>query len=128
MKADIERYIRYLERRHPNRSTKKHYASDLKIFVQFLENKPPREVTVQDIDAFIENQSQRQLKPATINRRLVAISGFFQFLIVEAEEDGWRNPVRWQRHRIRQGHHLPRDVNEDTVARLWAMMLTATIE
>lgn len=122
MKTDLERYISYLGRRHPRRSTKKHYASDLKIFAEFVENKPAREVTVQDIDAFIENQSQRQLKPATINRRLVAISGFYQFLIFEAEEDGWRNPVKWKRHSIRQGHHLPRDVNEDTVATLWAMI------
>ena len=122
MKADIKRYLRYLERRHPNRSTKKHYASDLNIFVRFVDNKSSPEVTVQDIDAFCENQSQQQLKPATINRHLVAISRFFQFLIVEAEEDGWRNPVKWKRHSIRQGHHLPRDVNEDTVAALWAMI------
>lgn len=120
MKADVERYINHIERRYPKRSTKKHYASDLNIFVRFVGNKPPREVTVQDIDAFTENQSQRQLKPATINRRLVAISGFFQFLIFEAEEDGWRNPVKWKRHGIRQGHHLPRDVNEDTAEALWA--------
>jgi site-specific recombinase XerD len=55
----------------------------LNIFTQFVENKPAREVTVQDIDAFIEKQSQRQLKPATINRRLAAISGYFEFLILE---------------------------------------------
>lgn len=119
MKADVERYINHIERRYPKRSTKKHYASDLNIFVRFVGNKSPREVTVQDIDAFTANQNQRQLQPATINRRLVAISGFFQFLILETDEDGWRNPVRWRRHGIRPGHHLPRDVNEDTVEALW---------
>jgi len=119
MKADVERYIKHVGRRYPKRSTKKHYASDLNIFVRFVGNKSPREVTVQDIDAFIANQNRRQLQPATINRRLVAISGFFQFLILETDEDGWRNPVRWKRHGIRQGHHLPRDVNEDTVEALW---------
>jgi integrase/recombinase XerD len=120
MKTDLKRYISHLERKHPNRSTKKHYASDLDIFARFINNKCPREVTVQDIDAFIEEQSRQQLQAATINRRLVAISGFFQFLIFEVEEEGWRNPVRWKRHGIRQGHHLPRDVNEETVAALWA--------
>jgi site-specific recombinase XerD len=120
MKADLERYESYLEHKHPNRSTKKHYASDLNIFVQYVGEKTPKEVRVQDVDAFIEKQSQQQLKGATINRRLVAISGFFDFLIVEAEEDGWVNPVKLKRHRIREGHHLPRDVNEDTVAALWA--------
>jgi site-specific recombinase XerD len=94
----------------------------LRIFVRFVGNKSPREVTVQDIDAFIKDQSNQQLVPATINRRLVAISGFFQFLIVEAEEDGWRNPVIWKLHRIKEGHHHPRDIKEETVASLWAMI------
>ena len=85
-------------------------------------DRAPREVTVEDIDAFVRTQSQRQLMPATINRRLVAISGFFQFLIVEVEEEGWRNPVKLKRHSIRQGQHLARDLNEDTVAALWAMI------
>jgi integrase/recombinase XerD len=122
MKADLKRYKSYLEHKHPNRSTKKHYSSDLNIFVQFMGDKSPREVTVEDIDAFVRAQSLRQLMPATISRRLVAISGFFQFLIIEAEEDGWRNPVKLKRHKIRQGQHLARDLNEDTVAALWAVI------
>lgn len=120
MKTDLKRYKRHLERKHPNRSTEKHYTSDLKIFARFVGDKPPRKVTVQDIDAFIEYQNRRQLKPTTINRRLAVISGFFQFLIYEADEEGWRNPVRWKRHSIREGYHLPRDVKEDTVTALWA--------
>ena len=122
MKADLERYESYLEHKHPNRSTKKHYASDLSIFMQIVGDKSARELKVKDIDAFIKEQSQQQLKPATINRRLVAISGFLQFLIIEADEDGWRNPVKMKRHSIAQGEHHPRDVNEDTVAALWAMI------
>lgn len=122
MKTDLERYKSHLKRRHPNRSTMKHYASDLDIFTRYVEGKVPQEVTVQDIDAFVADQSKRQLKPATINRRLAAIAGFFQFLILEGEEEGWRNPVRWKRHSIREGYHLPRDVDEDTVASLWAQI------
>lgn len=30
MKTDLDRFMRHLERRHPNRSTKKHYTSDLR--------------------------------------------------------------------------------------------------
>ncbi len=122
MKADLERYESYLEHKHPNRSTKKHYASDLNIFIQIVGDKSARELTVKDIDAFIKEQSQQQLKPATINRRLVAISGFLQFLIIEADEDDWRNPVQMKRHSIAQGEHHPRDLNEDTVAALWTMI------
>lgn len=120
MKTDLDRFMRHLERRHPNRSTKKHYTSDLNIFAQFVGDKSARDIKVKDIDAFVADQSQQQLQPATINRRLAAISSFFQFLIFEAEDDGWRNPVFWKRHSIRCGHHLPRDVKDETAEALWA--------
>jgi site-specific recombinase XerD len=122
MKANLDRYISHLGHRHPDRSTKKHYASDLNIFIRFMGNKSAREVSVADIDAFVEEQSRQQLKPATINRRLAAISSFFQFLIFEAEEDGWRNPVYRKRHGIREGHHLPRDVKDEVAEALWAVI------
>lgn len=120
MKADLDRFATHLKRRHPNRSTTKHYVSDLNIFARFVKHKPTRQVTVGDIDAFVETQSNQQMKPATINRRLAAISSFFQFLIVAAEDDDWRNPVFWRRHSVCQGHHLPRDAKDDVVEKLWA--------
>jgi site-specific recombinase XerD len=122
MKTDLGRFVTHLKRRYPNRSTTKHYISDLNIFARFVKHKPPQKVTINDIDAFVEKQSNQQLKPATINRRLAAISSFFQFLILEAEEDGWRNPVCWKRHSIRQGHHLPRDVKDDQAETLWSVI------
>ncbi len=122
MKADLDRFFRHLKRRHPNRSTAKHYTSDLHIFARFVSHKPAQEITVNDIDAFVEAQSNQQLKASTINRRLAAISSFFQFLIGEAEEDGWRNPVIWRRHSICRGEHLPRDVKDETAESLWAVI------
>ncbi len=89
MKADLDRFAIHLKRRHPNRSTTKHYISDLNIFARFVKHKSAHQVTVNDIDAFVEKQSNQQLKPTTINRRLAAISSFFQFLIFEAEDDSW---------------------------------------
>jgi site-specific recombinase XerD len=99
-----------LERRFPDRSTSKHYISDLSIFSRFVGDKSPREITVKMIDDFVQEQVTQQLKPATINRRLSAISSFFNFLLDEAEDDTWHNPVRWKRHSVRPGHHLPQDV------------------
>jgi site-specific recombinase XerD len=122
MKADLDRFVRHLKRRHPNRSTAKHYISDLNIFARFVEHKSPQEVTINDMDAFVEEQSNRQLKPATINRRLAAISSFFQFLIFEAEDEEWRDPICWKRHSICGGHHLPRDVKDDTAEALWSVI------
>jgi site-specific recombinase XerD len=72
------------------------------------------------IDEFVQSQSQQGLKAATINRRLASLSSFFDFLSDEAADDPWQNPVRWKRHSIKQGRHLPRDVSDETVRRLFA--------
>lgn len=122
MKKEIAKYQQYLQQRYPESSTTKHYVSDLGIFSQFIGKKSVREITLKTIDAFIQEQSNQKLKPRTINRRLAAISGFFEFMIAEAEDDRWRNPVRWKRHSIRVGHHLPRDVSDETVAALFGVI------
>jgi len=122
MKSAIASFSAYLKRRYPDRSTAKHYLSDLNIFRQFVGERSPREITVKTIDAFVQTQQAKKLKPTTVNRRLSAISSFFEFLIVEAEDDTWRNPVRWKRHSVRTGHHLPRDVSDETAEALLAVI------
>jgi integrase/recombinase XerD len=111
MQDAIARFKRYLE-----------HMSDLAIFSRFVGDVSPREVRPKLIDSFVQAQSRQGLKAATINRRLSAISSFFEFLIDEAEDDGWHNPVRWKRHGIRQGRHLPRDVSDETVSKLLAVV------
>jgi site-specific recombinase XerD len=74
------------------------------------------------IDEFVQTQSQQGLKGATINRRLASLSSFFDYLIDDAGDDRWQNPVRWKRHGIKQGRHLPRDVSDETVRRLFAVI------
>ncbi|MCK6623801.1 MAG: tyrosine-type recombinase/integrase [Anaerolineae bacterium] len=122
MKDAIERFKHFLTRRYPDRSTTKHYMSDLAIFSQFVGGKTPKDITPKLIDAFVQAQSQQGLKAATINRRLSAISSLFEFLISEAEDDGWHNPVFWKRHSIRSGRHLPRDVSDDLADQLLAVI------
>lgn len=122
MKTAIVKFKAYLQRRYPDRSTSKHYISDLTIFSQFVGNKSPRDISVKTIDAFVQAQQAARLKPTTVNRRLSAISSFFEFLIAEAEDDTWRNPVRWKRHSVRTGHHLPRDVSDDTAQALLSVV------
>jgi len=122
MKTAIVDFKAYLQRRYPDRSTGKHYVSDLTIFSQFVGKTSPRDITVKTIDAFVQAQQAAKLKPATINRRLSAISSFFEFLIAEAEDDTWRNPVRWKRHSVRTGHHLPRDVSDEIAEALLSVV------
>jgi integrase/recombinase XerD len=118
MKDAIARFKPYLEQRYPDRSTSKHYMSDLAIFSRFVGDVSPKDITIKLIDRFVQDQSRQGLKATTINRRLSAISSLFEFLIDESEDDDWHNPVRWKRHGIRQGRHLPRDVSDETAGKL----------
>ena len=122
MKTAIERFKRYLCCRYGDRSTPKHYLSDLDIFVQLIGNKPPTEVSVQDIDRFVAQQVEKGLCPTTINRRLATLHTFFEFLAAEEPDKPWPNPVIWRRHRIKQGEPLPRDLRDSAVERLFAVI------
>ncbi|HMQ53156.1 MAG TPA: tyrosine-type recombinase/integrase [Anaerolineae bacterium] len=120
MKDEIAQFKRYLQHRCPGRSTTKHYMSDLAIFNEFVGDVAPKLVMSQDIDRFVQDQSQQGLQAATFNRRLSTLSSFFDYLIDSQPDDSWTNPVNWKRHSIRPGHHLPRDVSDETVERLFA--------
>ena len=122
MKTAITKFNQYLLARYPGRSTAKHYMSDLAIFSTFVGEQPLEAISANTIDEFVQSQNEQGLKATTINRRLAAISSFFDYLIGEAEEENRQNPVSWQRHSVRQGHRLPRDVNDDTVVRLFAVI------
>jgi site-specific recombinase XerD len=119
---EIDKFGQHIAYRYPGRSTIKHYMSDLAIFRQYVGDVTPREISVKVIDQFVQSQSEQGLKPATINRRLSAISSFFEYLIIENEDDQWQNPVHWRRHSIRPGQHLPRDVSDQSVEVLLAVI------
>ena len=122
MQVEIARFEGYLKQRYPERSTRKHYKSDLVIFQQFVGEVSPQEITSKMVSGFVQTQSAQGLKAATINRRLSALSSFFEFLIFEAEDDAWLNPVKWKQHSIRPGRHLPRDVSDETVSQLLSVV------
>lgn len=122
MQAEITKFEDYLRQRYPERSTRKHYMSDLGIFQEFIGDVSPRTITSKKISEFVTAQNSQGLKAATINRRLSALSSFFAFLIFESEADTWNNPVQWKHHSIRPGHHLPRDVSDQAVAQLFAVI------
>lgn len=119
MNEAIRDFEQYLKRRSPGRSTAKHYVNDLKHFQQLI-GKPPRAVTRQDVDAFVENQLARGLAATTVNRRLASLRHFFEFLADQADDDTWANPVDWRRQRVKEGNPLPRDASDVEVEQLFA--------
>lgn len=122
MNAAMAQFKQYLQRRYPGSSTTKHYMSDLTIFSRFVGDVSPKNITPQLIDQFIQAQSQQGKSATTINRRLSSLSSFIDFLIDDTEDDTWSNPVRWKRHAIKVGRHLPRDVSDETVSRLFSII------
>jgi site-specific recombinase XerD len=120
---ELHRFQAYLQRRFPERRTSQDYVSDIRQFMGGCA-KEWRDVNLHDIDAFIDQQRQSGLKPATIKRRAAALKTFFDFLAEESGELGWANPVRMKRHAGKQPHRLPRDLSDEVIQRLWAVIAT----
>ncbi len=120
MLPEIEQFQKWLRRKAPHSSTPIHYTNDLELFFGWL-SKPITEVTVRDVDAFIEHSQTSGHAIATINRRLATLRSFYQFLAM-MNEDAPKNPVRPKRHFIRQGQRLPRDVPDNDLEQLFGFI------
>ena len=117
--AWLQRFEAYLKRRFPDRSTAKHYLSDLRLFVQHHPD-PLCRVGVRDIDAFVDQQHTLNRSLATVQRRVATLRTFFNFMAEEMEQPERPNPVSMRRHAGRPAQHLPRDLSDEEVQRLLA--------
>jgi site-specific recombinase XerC len=120
MLPEIEQFQKWLRRQRPYTSTPLHYTSDLHFFFRWA-GKPPGEISVRDVDAYIEHSRTRGHSIATINRRLAALRMFYHFLDLHTEAAP-PNPVVPRRHFIHQGERLPRDVEDEVLERLFAVI------
>jgi integrase/recombinase XerC len=114
----LTKFEKYIQRRFPGRRTVTDYLCDVRQFRSVCQ-KPWREVNLQDMDAFVDQQRAKGLKQATIHRRVAALKTFFDFLAEESGDLSWPNPVRFKRHAGKRAHHLPRDLRDEEVARVW---------
>jgi site-specific recombinase XerD len=117
-KQQIDGFEKYWRRRKPGSSTALHYASDIRIFFKWAEGQSPEAITVHNVDEFIGWQQNLGRAQATIRRRLIALRMFFDYLAYIGAE-GIANPVVTQRHYIDQGHHLPRDIRQSEIEKLF---------
>ena len=119
--GNLEQFAQYLERRAPGRRTAVNYVSDVRQFLAVCA-KPWREVTMHDLDAFVDGQRAAGLGPATVKRRVAALKVYFDFLAEESGDLSQPNPVRFKRHAGKQPQSLPRDLSDETIAQLWAVI------
>jgi site-specific recombinase XerD len=116
---EIEQFQQYWRRRRPGTSTAVHYVSDIRIFFQWAQDRPPDAISVHDVDHFIEWQQSLGHAPTTITRRLVSLRMFYDFLSYARDAEVF-NPVVPHRHYLPCGRRLPRDVHETVLHRLFA--------
>lgn len=117
----LVRFEAYLKRRFPGRRTSKDYVCDVRQFLGACP-KPWREVGMQDIDAFVDQQRQNGLAASTVKRRAAALKTFFDFLAEDSGDLSWVNPVRMKRHAGKQARRLPRDVSDAAVEQIWSQI------
>jgi site-specific recombinase XerD len=123
MLPEVNRFSKWLRRRSPHAVTHVHYSNDLKLFFTWA-GKSPSDVTLHDVDAYIEHCQQLGHAIATVNRRLAAIRSFYHFLALDTDAAP-SNPVLPGRHFIPQGRRLPRDAEDADVERLFAVITSA---
>jgi site-specific recombinase XerD len=120
MLPEIEGFQKWLRRRSPDTSTHVHYTSDVKLFFAGTD-KSLAEITVHDVDAYIDRSQENGHATATVNRRLAALRTFYHFLEIELE-DPPPNPVLPKYHYIRVGQRLPRDVQDREIEQLFEVI------
>jgi len=106
------------ERRQFSAHTSASYTLDLRLF--FTEVAVPRaQVSLREVDQFVEHQQHRGRSWATINRRLNALKHFFDFCL----DPQWvlGTPVK-PSHFVRRGRPLPKALSREQVQRLFAQI------
>jgi site-specific recombinase XerD len=119
--ASIVGFRKYVERRSPGRRTAIDYVSDVRQFAAACD-KPWHEVTVTDIDQFVDQQRQAGRGDATVRRRVAALKVFFDYLAEEDQALYQTNPVRHKRHAGKAKQQLPRDLRDGEVQTAWAII------
>jgi site-specific recombinase XerD len=120
MLSEIEYFVNWVRRRNPEARTWRDYGYDLQQFVSVVGDRPPKDVTIQDIDRFVVQQGSRGMGPATINRRLAAITSLYNFLLDEDQD--LLCPVLPHRHYLREPQRLPRPVPEGDLRKFFAVI------
>jgi integrase/recombinase XerD len=124
----VDRFLNYLAaEKGLAANTLAAYSRDLSAFLDHLERRGaarPEEAQAGDVISFLEGLQQRGLSARTRARMLVALRGFFGFLV--REEVLAADPTRHLRL-PRLGQRLPRSLGPDEVALLLALTDTTSL-
>ena len=120
MVKEIHAFVNWLRRRNPNARTWRDYRFVLHRLRSVTGDKPPQDVTVQEIDDFVALLVRLGLQPATINRHLATVISFYNYLAWD--DPRITCPVHFQRHFLRKPQRLPRAVPTPVLQQFFAVI------
>jgi site-specific recombinase XerD len=120
MQIELTPFKDWLTCQYPHLSARKHTMSDLALFFSWAE-KPPSDISPQDVDSYIHHCLSKELSPLTINRRLSSLRLFYYFLSV-VNEQPVECPVISKRYFLKKPHPLPRDASESQIELLFSFI------
>ncbi len=122
-KEYAEQYLLKLYRKNCRPSTLELNHTAIKFFLRFIRDQHgithPDQVTRQMIEAFIEHEQDRGLKPVSVNGRLISVYAFMGFLA----ESGIIHPdVLRKKLRVKVPEALPRAIEPEDIQSLLAVI------
>jgi integrase/recombinase XerD len=117
----VERYLRHQYRSYFQANTIKNTYNSLAPFLKFIKEKGNgniEKVEKGDLEAFVEHEQDRGLKPSTVKLRLATVKAFLHFMI---EEGVVGEEVFPWKLKIKMPETLPRAMNPEDVEELLAV-------
>jgi len=115
-------YLQYLYRRNCRPKTICLTASSLTFFLLFIKQRGPEHLEMivrQDLEAFVEHEQDRGLKPKTIHYRIQGLYAFIRYLV----KDNVLGPELLERKiRLRLAQSLPKAICAPDIVRLLSVI------
>ncbi len=121
-KMQLEEYVRYKYRRNYKKGTLRNTVQHGKEFLKFLSargNDDLSELHREHLEAFVEQEQDRGLKPMAVKTKLGQVNAFVNFLIKEEVVD---RDVLSRKIRVKIPNALPRAINDEDVNRLLSVL------
>jgi integrase/recombinase XerD len=117
----LEEYLRYQYRRNFQANTMRGSYSAISCFLKFLKEIGRggiKEITRNDLEAFVEHEQDKGIKISTVKLRLTVAKAFLRFMI---DKGDIREEVFPRKLTIKMPEPLPRAIDSDDIDRLLAV-------
>jgi site-specific recombinase XerD len=120
--VELERYLAHKYRRNMKRKTLEATVSNGKMFLRFLERlgrRSVKEIRREDLEAYVEQEQDRGMKPCTVKGRLSHAYAFLGYLIEHGEVT---RELKERKFRIKLPESLPKAMDPADVCKLLSVI------